>query len=398
MKTKLLQKIEENTRVKEAGIAQEIGRYPYFKIMETAAETVMQMEGEEKLNFGSNNYLGLTSDKRVIDAGIEVMKTFGSGFTGSRLLNGNSVLHKNLEDNLAKFYNTESALVFPTGYTSNLGFLSSVLHRSYTVLVDEEIHASLWDGLLLSRCKVKRFRHNDYEHFEKLAQENENAVMCIIEGIYSMNGDIAPVNKFVEICEKKNIFLFVDEAHGVGVLGEKGRGATDYFNMLDRVDMISITFSKSLGGCGGALLGKKNILDAIRLDSRPFLFTASNTPSSLATANKALELLQQNSEWIKELQKKSNYFRDSLKNIGIVSSNLQPTPIVPIRIGEDFRVLQAWKILWNDGIFCNSVLSPAVPKGKGLLRFSIMLTHTYKMIDSVVDVIDKRIRNLITEE
>lgn len=399
MKVKLLKRIEENIRVQESKVAKEIGRYPYFKLVESASEPVIVIEGHKRINLGSNNYLGLTSDPSILEHSIEVLKEFGTGFTGSRLLNGSSVLHEKLEEQIAQLYQAEDALVFPTGYTSNLGFLSNVLHRSDVVLVDEEIHASLWDGLLLSRCKVKRFHHNNPEHFEKLVLANEGKIaMCIIEGVYSMNGDIGAVDKFAQICQKHNIFLFVDEAHGVGVLGKRGTGGSEHHQVLDQVDMFSITFSKSLASCGGALIGKKEILQSVKINSRPFLFTASNTPASLATASKALELMQKNPQWIEELQAKAKYFRDGLKEIGVVFSHHGITPIVPVLIGEDFRVLQAWKVLWNNGIFCNPVLSPAVAKGKGLLRFSVMRIHSYEMIDKVIEVIQTRILPMIKIE
>lgn len=387
--------IKKDIKVKESEIADRIGRNPFFSVVETAASPIIKIEGIERSNFGSNNYLDLTMNEIVKRKAIEAIQIYGAGFTGSRLLNGTSKLHKSLEADFAKFYNKESALVFSTGYTTNLGLLSGILTRHHTVFIDEEIHASIWDGLVLSRCKVKKFKHNNPDDLQQLIDKNKDgAVMCIIEGVYSMNGDIAPVDKFVEVCKRNEILLFVDEAHGLGVLGDKGCGASEFHGVLDQVDIISVTFSKSLGSCGGALIGRNILLESIRFNSRPFLFTASNTPASVASAQASLDLLSNNPKFIRELNKKSEHFRKKIIEVGIKCSK-DPTPIISIEIGDDFRVLQAWKVLWNRGVFCNPVVSPAVAKGRGILRFSVMRSHTYEEIERVVSLCDRYLKPLI---
>jgi 8-amino-7-oxononanoate synthase len=387
--------IKKDIRVKESEIADRIGRNPFFSVVETAACPIIKIEGVERSNFGSNNYLDLTMNEFVKRKAIEAIQKYGTGFTGSRLLNGTSKLHKSLEADFAKFYNKESALVFSTGYTTNLGLLSGLLTRHHTVFIDEEIHASILDGLVLSRCKVKKFKHNNPGDLQQLIDKNKDgAVMCIIEGVYSMNGDIAPVDKFVDVCKKNEILLFVDEAHGFGVLGERGCGASEFYGVLDKVDIISVTFSKSLGSCGGALIGRNILLESIRFNSRPFLFTASNTPASIASAKASLDLLSNNPKFIIELNKKSEHFRKKIIEVGIKCSK-DPTPIISIEIGDDFRVLQAWKVLWNRGVYCNPVVSPAVPKGRGILRFSIMRSHSFEEIERVVSLCDRYVKPLI---
>ncbi|MFN7609666.1 MAG: aminotransferase class I/II-fold pyridoxal phosphate-dependent enzyme, partial [bacterium] len=326
------QRIKTDLRLEEVDLAKQIGRYAYFKTMSSSSQPITRIEGKDYFNFGSNNYLGLTNHQEVIEASKEAISKWGTGCTGSRLLNGTIELHLELEEELAAFYGKESALVFPTGYTANLGVLSSLLTRHDTVVVDERIHASLWDGIMLSKARSKKFDHNDPSALESLLSKMASPPnLCITEGVFSMEGDMPLLRELMEICKKNDIFLLVDEAHALGVVGSTGKGASEYYKVIKEVDAITITFSKSLAGCGGAVIGDKRVIDYIKMNSRPFLFTASNTPSSLASVLTSLKILQRQPQMIKELENKKIFFYDELKKNGIpVSKNESAILTIPI--------------------------------------------------------------------
>jgi 8-amino-7-oxononanoate synthase len=342
--------------------------------------------GELRLNFGSNNYLGLANDERVIDAAAEAAARWGSGVTGSRLLNGNLELHEEIEEELARFYGREAALVFPTGYTANLGALAGLLQPGDRAYLDHEAHASLVDGTLLSRAKLRRFRHNSVDRFRSLVRsEDGTGCVCVIEGIYSMRGDAAPVGAFDAACADTGSFLVVDEAHALGTMGPTGAGVAERDGVVDRVDLLTITFSKSLASCGGAVIGDREIIEFLRLTSRPFVFTASNAPSTVAAALCSLRLLQAEPEMVTQVQDRASQFATKLRAHG-VPVHQTDGPILTIPTGSDFSTLQAWKLAWNRDLFCNSVVSPAVEQGRGLLRLSVTRLHTDEDLDEAAVV------------
>lgn len=381
----LRERLEQCERRDGVLLARRLQRYPYFAEVEHVSGAEIRIAGHTAINLGSNNYLGLADDPRVVAASIAAIQAWGAGVTGSRLLNGNLALHERLEEDLARFFGFEAALVFPTGYTANLGLLSALLGRSDRILLDADAHASLIDGALLSRAQIRRFRHNDAQHLaEVLAGDRPTA--CVVEGLYSMLGDVAPLPAIADACQTANATLIVDEAHSVGVLGPGGRGAAAAFGITGRVDFLTITFSKSLASCGGAVLGSAAAIQGLRIECRPFIFTASNTPGSLAAAQQALDILRAEPERVERLHRNARYLRGSLEQAGFVLEHGEG-PVLAIRMGSDFRTMQAWKMLLNRGVFCNCVLSPGVEEGEELLRLSVTAAHTPEQLDSAAQIL-----------
>ncbi|WIG94231.1 aminotransferase class I/II-fold pyridoxal phosphate-dependent enzyme [Myxococcus sp. SDU36] len=380
----VIQKLLGDPRVAQARLGRRIGRLPYFTRVESATGPLTRMEGRDILNFGSNNYLGLANDARVIAAAQEASARWGAGVTGSRLLNGNLALHEELEEALRRFYGRTGAMVFSTGYGANLGLMSSLLGRNDRAWVDEEMHASVLDGVWLARATMKRFAHNNPEDLLNQATQEDSTGLCVVEGVYSMRGDRAPLRRFLEVCHATRLALIVDEAHGLGTVGERGLGTVEEEGIVQDADFITVTFSKSLGSCGGAIIGDADQIEALRVLTRPFLFTASNTPASVAAALEALRILQAEPELVRELKARVSSLREALTARG-----LRPLPsdgpIVSVEVGADFDTLQAWRLLWNRGIYANPVIHPAVPAGRGLLRLSVMRTHEAQMVHTVAD-------------
>ncbi|WP_164002878.1 aminotransferase class I/II-fold pyridoxal phosphate-dependent enzyme [Pyxidicoccus caerfyrddinensis] len=380
----IISRLLGDPRVAQARLGRRIGRLPYFTKVESATGPITRMEGREILNFGSNNYLGLANDARVISAAQEAAARWGAGVTGSRLLNGNLALHEELEEALRRFYGRTGALVFSTGYGANLGLMSVLLGRHDRAWVDEEMHASVLDGVALARANMKRFGHNDPEDLLAQAAEDTHPGICVVEGVYSMRGDRAPLRRFLEVCRASRLALIVDEAHGLGTVGTRGLGTVEDEGVVQDADFITITFSKSLGSCGGAIIGDAEQIEALRFLTRPFLFTAANTPASVAAALAALRILQAEPGLVRELKERVRSLREALHARG-----LRPIPsdgpIVSVEVGADFDTLQAWRLLWNRGIYANPVVSPAAPAGKGLLRLSVMRTHEEQMVRTVAD-------------
>lgn len=384
----LERQIQSDSRLIQFELAKQVKTNPYFKSVEGRNNNKIRIDGRDLLNFGSNNYLGLSSDENVIEQTREVVDKYGAGLTGARLLNGTLDIHKELENELAKFYEKEDCLIFPTGYTCNLGFVSAVVKTEDFIVCDEKIHGSLWDGIKLSGASFKRFKHNDPEDLKKIISgSNKKPKMCIIEGVYSLDGKIGRVKELSKICKENDIFVLIDEAHGLGTIGEKGRGGCELDDAIEYVDAITVTFSKSLASCGGALIATKKIVDFVKVNSRPFIFTASNTPGSIAAARASLKRIIDNPELISELQDKKMYFYNKIKDLGI-TIHKNESPILTIPIGSDFDTLYAWKLLFNRGVFCNPILSPSAPKGGALLRFSINVRHTYEEINEAATIIN----------
>lgn len=386
----LFEKCYNFTDAKEAIKA---GIYPYFHALETGQDTQVVIDGRDTVMIGSNNYLGLTSHPRVKQAAIHAVEKFGSGCSGSRFLNGTLTLHIELEKRLAKFLKKEAVLTFSTGYQTNLGIISALAGRNDYVICDSENHASIIDGCKLSYAKMLKFEHNNMEELERLLKNigDTHGKLVIVDGVYSMEGDIANLPEVVRISKKYGAKIMVDDAHSLGVLGEHGRGTAEYFGLEDEVDIIMGTFSKSLASLGGYMAAKSDVVEYVKHVSRPFIFVASLPPSNAAAAIESLSILEEEPERVKALAEISKYMRDGLKklNIPTYESNSEFTPIVPVMTWTNERTLVATKLLLENGVYVNPVVSPAVKPGLCRLRTSYTATHTKAQIDRALGVFDK---------
>lgn len=371
------------------------GYYPYFKPIESEASNWVTIKGERYLMLGSNNYLGLTNDPRVKEAAIEAVQKYGTGCTGSRFLNGTLDLHLELEEKLAKFFKKDDCIVFSTGYQTNLGIISSLVGKNDYVITDKLDHASIIDGCKLSFGIVKRFSHNDMAGLEKILKSlpKNSGKLIVVDGVFSMEGDLCDLPKIIELKEKYGARVLVDEAHSVGVLGENGRGTAEYFGLEEKVDLIMGTFSKSFATIGGFVVGEKKVITYIRHNARSLIFSASLPPASLGAALKALEIIKNEPGRRKNLWKITEKMRKGLKELGYDTGN-SVTPIIPIIIGEDMKTLKFWQALFKNKIFTNPVIPPAVPPNRSLIRTSYMATHKEEDIDFALEVF-KKLRHLL---
>jgi 8-amino-7-oxononanoate synthase len=395
--------------------AREADILPYFHVLTSPAMPVVEMEGAERIMLGSNNYLGLTGDERVMSGAEQALHRYGTGLTGSRLLNGTIPLHLELEQEIAEWMGTEAALVFSTGHQANLGALGTLLGPGDTVIVDSADHASILDGCLLSRAKLRPFRHNRLDKLEKMlerAQGDGGGVLVVVDGVFSMEGDLAPLGEICELCERFGARLMVDEAHGAGVLGANGAGAAELLGVSDRVDLRIGTFSKSLASCGGFVAGSEEVIDYLRIASRAFLFTASAVPAAVGAALSALRVVRSpdGPPLLEAVLSCAEHLRDGLEDLGfaVVEPQRLPadagvqdhapgvrtdpagrrtivTPIVPVLVGDDWKAAVLWKALYDAGVFVNTALHPAVPPGGAMLRTSVMATHDAATIDRALD-------------
>lgn len=369
-------------------IAKDKGIYPYFHKLLSGQDVVVNMEGKRTIMLGSNNYLGLTNHPKVIEAGVEAIKKYGSGCSGSRFLNGTLDLHVKLEREIADFLHKEEAVTFSTGFQSNLGVISAIVGRNDYMICDKENHASIYDGCKLSYGKMLRYNHNDMADLESKLKfvPKECGILIITDGVFSMSGDICNLPKIVELAKKYGARVMVDDAHGLGVIGKTGCGTGEYFGMEDDIDLIMGTFSKSLASLGGYVAGKKEVIEYIKHTSRPYIFSASITPASVSSALAALNILKSEPERVKRLNDISDYMRKRLKENGvnIIESK---TPIIPIYTYDDEKTFLACKMLLDRGVYVNPVVSPATPVGKSLLRTSYTANHTKEIIDEAVDKI-----------
>lgn len=358
------------------------GIYPYFHELESGQDTEVIMEGKKTVMIGSNNYLGFTSDPRVIEVGVDAIKKYGSGCSGSRFLNGTLNTHLLLEKELAEFLHKEACITMSTGFQTNLGIISAIAGRNDVILCDKENHASIYDACRLSYAKLIRYEHNNMDDLEEKLKmvEPDKGILIVTDSVFSMSGEICNLPKLVELKHKYGARLMLDEAHGVGVLGKCGRGAGEHFNLEDEVDIIMGTFSKSFASLGGFMAGSKEVVEYVKHTSRPFIFSASITPSSVACARKSLELLKSEPERVKNLQEISAYMRQLLKGYGIKIIDAE-TPIIPIYTYEDERTFLACKMLLERGVYVNPVVSPATPVGQSLLRTSYTATHTKEQME-----------------
>lgn len=375
------------------------GYYPYFHELNSKQANVVTMEGKEVIMIGSNNYLGLTSHPDVIEATIRATDKYGTGVSGSRFLNGTLDLHKELEAKLAKFLGKEDATIFSTGYQANLGFISTIAGRNDIIFSDKENHASIYDGIKLSYAEMVRYNHNDMVDLEtKLKNASPTKGKLIVtDGVFSMGGDLCNLPELVKLAKKYNARLMVDDAHGLGIMGKTGRGTAEHFNLMDEVDIVMGTFSKSLASSGGYIAGERDVIEYIRHHSRPYIFNAAIPPSNTAAALKALEILENEPERVAKLSEVANYARKEMIKNGLqVKDSI--TPIIPIYTYDPIRTMVACNMLFEAGVYVNPVVPPATAPGECLIRTSFMATHTKELIDEAISKIVFVLNNLPSEE
>jgi len=387
-------KCTQSELVKRAIEAKENDLYPYFLPLEGTEGTEVVVDDRCIIMIGSNNYLGLTTHPRVREATKRAVDQYGTSCTGSRFLNGTLRLHQELEQRLAAFVGKEAALVFSTGMQTNLGAISALVGRGDCVIIDRDCHASIVDGCRLGLGTIKRFRHNDMQHLERILSELPDSTgrLVIVDGVYSMGGDIAPLDKIVPICKRHDARLYVDDAHSLGVLGN-GRGTGAHFGLTDQVDLIMGTFSKSFASIGGFIAGDADIINFIQYQARPFMFSASLPAHNAMTVMTALDIMETEPGYVEQLWDNGRKMLVGLKELGY-NTGATETPIIPIIIGEDNPTLLTWKMLFEHGLYTNPVLSPAVPLGQSLLRTSYMATHTEEQLDRALGIFAKVGRQL----
>lgn len=384
----LFKKCYDYTMAKEAMAA---GLYPYFHALQSGQDTVVTMSNKENvLMIGSNNYLGLTSDPRVIQAAIEATTKYGSGCSGSRFLNGTLDLHVTLEERLARFMKKEKALLFSAGFLANLGIISAIAGRGDYILCDRANHASIYDGCRLSFAKMYKYGHNDMDELKYLLQKlgKDAPKLIITDGVFSMEGDLANLPAIVRLARDYNARILLDDAHGIGVLGANGRGTAEYFDLEDEVDMIMGTFSKSFASLGGFLVASEPVCHYVQHVSRPLIFTASMTPASTGAALKALEIIETEPERRAHLLAIAAEFRTGLKTHGFTVRD-GVTPIIPILVGDMSKTFLFCKVLFENGVYVNPVVAPAVPADATLIRTSLTATHTREQIDRALQTLVK---------
>lgn len=364
----------------------ESGTYPFFRVLESDQDTEVTIGGKKVLMFGSNSYLGLTNNEYVKKCSQEAVTKYGSGCAGSRFLNGTLDLHIELERQLAEFVGKEAALVFSTGYQVNLGVISALGGRNDYLFLDERDHACIIDGSRLSFSKIFKYGHSNMEHLEKQLSSvpYDSFKLIVTDGVFSMEGDISLLPDITALAEKYNASVYVDDAHSLGVLGPQGRGTAAYFNLTDKVDLIMGTFSKSLASIGGFIAAETSVIEYLKHHARSLMFSASIAPAAAASALAALTVLKENSGLIDKLWENTHYAIKSFKNAGFELGPTE-TPIIPIYIRNNDKTFKMAKILLDDGVFVNPVVSPAVPSDSSLIRFSLMATHSLKQIDFAVD-------------
>jgi len=365
------------------------GTYPYFIPLDRNEGTEVVYQDRRIIMCGSNNYLGLTTHPKVREAAIEAIKKYGTSCTGSRFLNGNMSIIEELEEKLAKWVGKEAALVFSTGMQVNLGTISSIVGKRDIVILDKEDHASIVDGAFLSGGKIERFRHNDIPHLERVLQSlpEEPGKLLIVDGLFSMEGDIAKLPEIIPLCKNYNVRLMVDDAHAMGVLGG-GRGTGAHFGMTEDVDLIMSTFSKSFASIGGFIAGDTDIIEYIQHHARSLIFSASIPPANTATVLAALEIMHDEPELVDQLTKNAEFMRAGFSRLGF-NTGQSESPIIPIIIGDDALTFKVWRELFDNGVFVNPVISPATAPGRQLLRTSYMATHTEPQLVKVLEVFEK---------
>ncbi len=368
--------------------AKAAGFYPYFKVIESGQDPEVIINGKPVLMFGSNSYLGLTSHPRIKEAAITAIKKYGSGAAGSRFLNGTLDIHIELEERLADFVGKEKALAFATGFQSNLGAIPTIVGRNDLAIIDEQAHASIIDATRLSFGRILKYRHNNMESLEKVLKTNDQGEVRLIitDGLFSMEGDIAKVDKIVELAKKYNASVLIDDAHGLGVLGKNGAGTVNHFGLDGEVEVIVGTFSKSLASVGGFVAGSKELMNFIQHNARSMIFSASLPPASAASVIAALDVIRDEPEQIDNLWDNTHYALSMFKTLGMDIGKSE-TPIIPIYIRNNDKVFLLTKMAFDKGIFINPVISPAVSPEDTLLRFSLMATHNHEQIERAIQTI-----------
>jgi 8-amino-7-oxononanoate synthase len=401
----VFEKARSHERLEQLEAAKQHDLLPYFRLLTSQAGPVVEMEGRETIMLGSNNYLGLTGDSRVKAAARDALETYGTGVTGSRLLNGTTPLHVALERELADWMGTEEAIVYTTGYQSNVGCIGTILEPGDTVICDSGDHASILDGCKLSGAKLRPFRHNRMDKLEKMLQragEDGGGVLVVVDGVFSMEGDVCDLPRIVELCREHGARLMVDEAHGAGVLGARGAGASELFGLEDEVDLRMGTFSKSLASCGGFIAGPADVIEYLRIASRSFIFSASAVPAAVGAALAALRVIRaEGPQLFEALLGNATYLREGMRELGlkVVEPGTLPdgttatTPVVPVIVGDDWQAVLLWKALYEAGVYTNVAIHPAVPPGGALLRTSLMATHEREHLDRALETIARTIEN-----
>jgi len=367
-----------------------LGLYPYFKPLEATDGTIVEIEGNEVIMAGSNNYLGLTNDQRTIEAAQAAIVKYGTGCTGSRYLNGTLDIHIELEERLADFMNKESCVLFSTGYQTNEGSIQTIAGRNDIIFSDKDNHACIVVGTQCSVAKTMRYNHNDMDHLRRLLEkaDPDAGKIIISDGVFSMSGTLAKIPELVALSKEFGARLYLDDAHAVGVIGEGGRGSASTFGLLEEVDLISGTFSKSFASLGGFLVGQREVIEYIRHHSPAHIFSASMPPANVATVLKAMDIMAEEPWRLTRLHEISTYMRTELRKLGFNVWTSQ-TPIIPIVIGEMMLCFQFWKDLFEAGVYTNAVIPPAVPQGQSLLRTSYMASHTDEHLDRILEAFRK---------
>ena len=376
------------------------GIYPYFKELESEQAPEIMIKGKKFIMFGSNNYLGLANDPRMKKAAIDAVQKFGTGVAGSRFLNGNTVLHTELEAKLAKFKGREAALIYATGYQMNLGVVSALVGKGDFAIVDKLNHASILDGCRLSHGELRRFKHNNPEDLEKVLKEigPNHGKLVIVDGVFSMEGDIAPIPEISKVCRKHGARLMVDDAHATGVLGKHGHGTMEHFGLTSKdVDLVVGTCSKSFASVGGFVVGDADILHYIQHISRSMIFSASLPPASVAAISKALDIITEEPQRIKRLWDNAAYLMKRFKEMGLNTGETQ-TPIIPVIIGDNEKTFMLWRMLYDHGLFTNPVVSPAVPPKRAMLRVVATATHTREQLDRALDIFETCIKKVLKKK
>jgi 8-amino-7-oxononanoate synthase len=391
-------KAREHERLEQLRAARELDLVPYFRVLEGPTLPEVEMEQRYRIMLGSNNYLGLTGDERVKRGAIEALERYGTGLTGSRFLNGTTDLHLELEQEFTEWFGTEGALVFTTGHQANLGAIGTILGPGDTVIADSGDHASILDGCILSRAKLRAFRHNRIDRLERTlekATDDGGGILVVVDGVFSMEGDVAPLPEIVELTTRFGARLMVDEAHALGVLGARGAGTCELLGVEDRVDLRMATFSKSLASCGGVIAGPADVIEFLRIQSRPFMFTASGVPAAVGAALAALRICRsaEGPELFARVLDNARYLHAGLSSLGfrvveptrLADGTEVVTPVVPVVVGDDWKAALLWKALYDAGVYVNVALHPAVPPAGALLRTSVMATHDHATLDRALE-------------
>lgn len=372
-----------------------LGLYPYFRMIGSGQDPIVSMNGQQVVMLGSNNYLGLTSHPEIKRAAADALEIYGSGTAGSRFLNGTLDIHVRLEERLAEFMGREAALTFSTGFQVNLGVISSLIERRDVVVLDNLDHACILDGARLSFGRVLKFKHNDMASLEERLRSVEDGagVLIVVDGVFSMEGDIVDLPAITELAARFGARVMVDDAHGVGVLGERGRGTAEHFNLEDQVGLVMGTFSKSLAAVGGFVVGDKPVIEWIKHKARSLIFSAAPPPASVASVLKALEIIEREPERRIRLWENARYMMTELQGLGFDTGD-SATPVIPLVVGDDMMAFRMTMRLQEEGVFVNPVVSPAVPPGRALIRTSYMATHTRDHLDQALDAIGRVGREL----